>query len=690
MPTTTLRPASDAPSANTWTKNGAVSYAACTNDNSDATYAQDPANPANTFREFNVNLGTFVLPTGAIVLSVTIRARALAFVSNQISLNVVRVGGVGGNSENLVVSTPIATYTLSNRARKSDGSLWTQGDISAPLGIYVSSQLPTVNNWTNIYELYLDVLYANPPTVSAITPTVTQTTSRPTIGWTFAQGADGSGGQTSYQVKVFSAAQYGASGFDPSISTPTYDSGVVSGSAASQVVGVDLISGTTYRAYVNAAQTSNSTAQWSGWTAGTSFLVSLNPPATPTLSSALDAVNARVSLAVQGHDNLMLEQDADFEANATVGGWVAGANTTVAYDNTGGAGGSASALKLTGTGGDMSANTATGLSGVPVVAGRQYRLRGSVRAVAGVRTCKMRVGWYDSTGAQIGGFVDGGLVTSSTSAWIESLADVTAPAGAAFAAVGVYVVGPLNTESFKWDQMGLQENGNNPPPTWTRGGLQNNAPTVVKTYIIESSDDGGTTWRAVRNLVTAGANFAEAPSQSFTVYDYEIQPGVQRIYRARASYVQSGSTVAGSNSAYTPGLIWSPTDWWLKNPLIPSHNMIVYVQSEGQLKWKLPYGEVKALGRADPIVTVGTRQLSVSDGLLLETYTAADMANLLTLMRDTATLLLQSPTSVNAGGPAGINLYFMPLDYERVRMPPATADSTWRQHKVPFIEVAAP
>lgn len=87
-------------------------------------------------------------------------------------------------------------------------------------------------------------------------PTTNSTT--PTVIWTY---SDPEGNpQTAYQVRVFTAAQYGIGGFDPAVSPATYDSGEVATADLSKVI--PALANATYRAYV---RTKDSDGNYSAW-----------------------------------------------------------------------------------------------------------------------------------------------------------------------------------------------------------------------------------------------------------------------------------------------------------------------------------------------------------------------------------------------------------------------------------------
>jgi hypothetical protein len=115
------------------------------------------------------------------------------------------------------------------------------------------------------YEVYADLVWVAKPvaTVTAVTPDPYTASNIVPISWTRTLDADG-GAQSRYWVKVFTAAQYGAGGFNPETSTPYWESGNTVSGATSTSTDV-LANSTTYRAYVKIAQTVNGASHWSDW-----------------------------------------------------------------------------------------------------------------------------------------------------------------------------------------------------------------------------------------------------------------------------------------------------------------------------------------------------------------------------------------------------------------------------------------
>lgn len=133
------------------------------------------------------------------------------------------------------------------------------------LRIGITQQTEFVSASTRLSELTVSLTYAERPTAAITYPVSTPAIglSSPTVTWTHTAGSDG-GPQVYYEVKVFTAAQYGAGGFSADTSTPEYTSGVVTSPASSVQIG-PLANSTTYRVYVRTAQVVNSAAHWSAW-----------------------------------------------------------------------------------------------------------------------------------------------------------------------------------------------------------------------------------------------------------------------------------------------------------------------------------------------------------------------------------------------------------------------------------------
>ncbi len=147
-----------------------------------------------------------------------------------------------------------------------------------------------------VSKLSLLVTYVAKPVCDVTAPTGTVTsTNTPTVQWSNTLDSDG-GTQTKYEVKIFSAAQYGAGGFDPSSSTPTETSGIASGAATSWTP-ADPLPDATYRAYVRVGQTVLGQTHWSDWDF-LGFTIAASTPGQPVPSAVAEDDEGRIWITV--------------------------------------------------------------------------------------------------------------------------------------------------------------------------------------------------------------------------------------------------------------------------------------------------------------------------------------------------------------------------------------------------------
>jgi hypothetical protein len=377
-----------------------------------------------------------------------------------------------------------------------------------------------VYNWSVTTQGQAPQLYQGPfasdatvtasaaPTLMVTAPTGTQVTQTPTVIWATTPQAGVGESQTAYRVVVES----GGYGTTPGSGVAQYDSGVTASSAQSLLIPVVLPNTTTYRAFV---QTTVTGGQVSGW-AFTTFTVSLNAPATPTITAYYDTAQQRVVIAVQGRDNLLSTNQASLETDTT--GWAAGANTTIARSTAQAADGVAS-LSLTATAaGTVSATTPTGTAGLPVVAGGTYTALAAFRAATAARACTVALSWYDASGAALS-TLTGSAANDTTTGFTQATYTGKAPAGAAFAAIVVTVAAAAAAEVHYADTLSVAPGTST---TWTRGGLAGAGIALIQ--------------RAIAGVLTtvrgAAAVALTGPSQASVVYDYELTPLATASYSA--------------------------------------------------------------------------------------------------------------------------------------------------------------
>lgn len=287
MTVVTTRP--DATVANgSSTVTGAASRHAALNDDSDSSYVTLPAGGSPV----QIGFGEPSIPGGAIYGGATIRAR-LAKVSDNAALFTRPSPHTNFTTTEwgmfVTWATP-ATITLSVSEVANQGYTWPPTSPVAVIELAARSAGADVR----AYELFYDTTYVAKPTLNVTAPTGTVTdTNTPTVTWTETLDSDG-GAQTKYEVKVFSAAQYGAGGFDPSTSTATYNSGILSGSSLSHAV-ASALANATYRAYVRVGQTVNGATHWSDWDYE-GFVINVTPPNAPTITLSAEGVKGRIKV----------------------------------------------------------------------------------------------------------------------------------------------------------------------------------------------------------------------------------------------------------------------------------------------------------------------------------------------------------------------------------------------------------
>jgi hypothetical protein len=347
------------------------------------------------------------------------------------------------------------------------------------------------------YEWYLDVDIRERPTITG-TPTITgASTTRPQVDFVYAANPDGDP-MAHGQVKVFTAAQYGAAGFSADTSASYWDSGELPTASTSFKVGRDLANGVTYKSYCRAAQLINGAVWWTTWVASSAFTVSLGPPADPTLAVTVDDANQRAVLTVAANQNVLSAQDSDFEDPAGgVGGWTTLVNCAALRSTAKAATGGVASMRLTATAGaDMTATLATD---APAIASRQYTFFAQFATAVTGRTCRIEVDWRDAAGTIIGSTVNGsGVVdtTSFTSAF--SFLTATAPAGTRTVTRRVRVLAAGAGEQHYVDHIGMWPGSSQ---VWTSGGQQ-----TVSTVLLETLDAAASSLNLLPNQVaTCGA-----------------------------------------------------------------------------------------------------------------------------------------------------------------------------------------
>ncbi len=304
MTVVTLRPDGDDASFGTPTLvPGGPAYAIL-NDDDDATYIDLDAGD-----QVDLTLADLSLPAGAVIKSVRTDVRSstagpavLTATVRDIDLTV-----VAGGAQTINSPAPLR-YTF---ATYPSGPF---SDAQVDSAIMRLSNQGSAN-FVRCYEGYFVVTYVMQPGLTVNEPTGTLTdTNMPTIQWTGALDSDG-GGQYAIGVRIFTAAQYGIGGFDPSTSPATYSSGEQIQEQQAYDLPVSLADGV-YRAYVVIWQNVNGAPHLSDWEF-TDFEIDVALPGVPTLTLTPENSAGRIKIEFAdnpgdaGTDALDLERSYD-------------------------------------------------------------------------------------------------------------------------------------------------------------------------------------------------------------------------------------------------------------------------------------------------------------------------------------------------------------------------------------------
>ena len=374
---------------------------------------------------------------------------------------------------------PVGGYNTS----APGGFAWSQARIDRLQVVLFWLASVNGNGFLKVSEVYVDYDVSTRPAVSAVTPTLYTSTTRPNIAWTYTAGAP----QTAWQVKVFNSITYGASGFSADTSTADYDSGTQTGDAGDHTLAADLVNGVTYKAYVRAAQ------DWSGpegstwysdWAVSSAFTVSLTPPPTPTITVTAQtglpqyAAAVRVACPI----NLLTYVQSSLEDGTTTG-WAAVANCSISNSSSWSAHGSRS-LQLSST---ASGNMTAAVSARPAVKpGARLVATATGRSAVSARSVRVDIRWYDVAGALISTST-GTAANDATGADTPWYATGVAPATAYSADVLINVLSTGGAaEVHRFDKIGLLYYPTDPGTSaagaalWTPGGYKDSAQVTVQ------------------------------------------------------------------------------------------------------------------------------------------------------------------------------------------------------------------
>lgn len=299
MAITTVRPNATASGTTLFTiSGGSATLHAATNDTDDATFISKSTSIVGQASAL-LDFGTTTISASQRVKRCRVRARITTpTAAGRINVYL----GTRTDNQNYFHSAlavrglnSITTFTGPFQTASPNGQDWSQATING-LRVKVTEYNDT-GVLGDIHELFIDVDISAQPTVTVSAPTGTITTSAaPDVTWAYADTDNET--QAYYQIKVFTAAQYGANGFNALTSTATYDSGEIASSDQTAVIG-DLLLNATYRAYVRVAKAVNGSPFFSDF-AFSGFVLNNTIPTVPTLAASFSSALGRTAFTVTG------------------------------------------------------------------------------------------------------------------------------------------------------------------------------------------------------------------------------------------------------------------------------------------------------------------------------------------------------------------------------------------------------
>jgi hypothetical protein len=423
--------------------------------------------------------------------------------------------------------------------------------------------------------------------------------------------------QATFEVKVYSAVQYGAADFDPSLSTATWSTSGTGTTAT--VIPAQLANGGSYRAYVRVTKLSSlGTTVTSTW-AYSAFTLSADVAAAPVVTATWDAATQCTLLTVACAGNVLSADDATIEGS--VGTWVAASNCTLSRSFIADTG-TYSLQLLSTAAGTMSARTST--TAYAVLGSTAYSATARVMTAASARSVTLGIAWYNAAGSLIS--TSTGAASNDAVTYGTRTVTGTSPSNAVTAALVLTVASTGGaSEIHRADQFALHPGST---PAFSIGGL------TYSLTLTRASGAGAPV--SVRPPVTLST------AQRLAFSDHEAPRGALTTYSA----VLVGRAVSGGLVSTLPGTATATTTsdgaWWLKAVSTPALNAAVSVVGVPSEARQENLGQFRVDGRPDVVVVSG-QTFGDDPDFTITTVGAADFETVRALLTHQGTLLLQEP-----------------------------------------------
>lgn len=489
-----------------------------------------------------------------------------------------------------------------------------------------------------------DSAFAADRTVTATTAPVVDVTaptglvyadSSPLVTWTYTS----LDAQRDYQVRIILEQ----AGIDPDVTTPVWDSGVVSSAIGRFArVGISLTNGAAYRAYV---RSTSSAAVQSAWDYS-QFVISIVPPAGP-LVEVIDEIHYGTNVPRVRLDILARSSFLTAAQDIGSGGWENDANTVVAQQAADTTNQILAGLKLT--------SVASGLMGVrtvlgdpplapygqpqpagplafPVVAGLVYTLVASLKVAVTDRSARCRIRWYDAddgTGSLISESV-GDTIAITSAAYTQATLTATAPVTAVLGRVVIEILGATAaSEVFYLAQCSFAPGRST---EYQPGGY-----SATQTVRVERSDDGGVTWKEIIDRIRPSL------AQQAISSDRTMPFGVDVIYRAYTDVDPGLGAVFTSGVSPLATINLNAERWAIRDPIEDDAELYAYVV--GHRRSDDESGAVhRPAGREYPVVD--TEGLQSASGSLSIFVPVGDIDMAINVLRRAVPMIVQGPTGM--------------------------------------------
>lgn len=430
------------------------------NNADDAKYCQCPSSKGSGVIRFPID--TTDVPEGAVVISVTIRARIgpgagspLAGIARSVTFALSADDDTARYMTRTIYPLgSIGDYVVATYTRDALGLTWDVHRLNHILCKFFT--YGGVFDLIRLYRLYCVVNYRVRPSLQITAPTGTVETPSPVVSWVYSQ-TDGDP-MKRIEYKIFTQGERSKVSFNPETSTPIFvDS--LDGEASSVTLPTSLNSNT-YWVYMRAESSFGAKSKWEG----RQFTVAGPSPGTPGVPDTTGTVDPGVgviqvvpdseegaaAITLQDTSNMLSAQQADAE-NPGEAGQMSGVTGTVLRSTLQAYPGGTASWRVVSTSG---ATTTALTDWIELTPGTKVTATGQVLANSTTRSCVAKLVFYDDVFAQIS-TVSGTGVTNSASTWrgISVTADV--PAGAAYAKIAYDFVSTANTEVHYLDQLSL-------------------------------------------------------------------------------------------------------------------------------------------------------------------------------------------------------------------------------------------